>query len=289
MNSHFRPQVWVALALVMMLIAILVGFGLSRPVLTLMSPFQSDPPIDRATLSRPSLDLKEGEPLLDKFVFLPIVNNGEGQGTLVIGRGGDSILLDPGAVTDGESWRVICEIAEPLVRLDGRTTRPVPWLAESWQTLDSRVWTFHLRQGVTFHDGSPLNAQAIKWNFDRWRDPNNPYRFGRSFSYYEAEFGGDEAIDQINVIDEHTVQIVLHQAYAGLLAKLSLCGAFSMNSPQSVMVQGSKYGTAAGSIVGSGVFKFSEWISNRSHHTCPQQGVVGRVVRTKERCISHDS
>ena len=101
-------------------------------------------------------------------------------GTLIVGRGGDTVSLDAGTATDGESARVLQEIVEPLVRLEGTSTTPIPWLAESWETEDSQTWTFNLRQGVTFHDGTPFNAEAVKFNIDRWITPDNEYRFGRT-------------------------------------------------------------------------------------------------------------
>ena len=52
-------------------------------------------------------------------------------GTLIVGRGGDSVILDVGPATDGESWRVITDVNEPLIRLEGTSTKPIPWLAES--------------------------------------------------------------------------------------------------------------------------------------------------------------
>ncbi len=96
-----------------------------------------------------------------------------GGGTLIVGRGGDTVSLDAGVVTDGESARVINEVVDGLTRMEGTSTRPIPWLAESWETEDSQTWTFHLRQGVNFHDGTPFNAEAVKWNLDRIRDPEN--------------------------------------------------------------------------------------------------------------------
>ena len=66
-----------------------------------------------------------------------------GGGTMIVGRGGDSVSLDAATVTDGESWRVAGEIIEPLVRLEGTSAKPVPWLAESWESADSQTWTFH--------------------------------------------------------------------------------------------------------------------------------------------------
>jgi peptide/nickel transport system substrate-binding protein len=181
-------------------------------------------------------------------------------GTLIVGRGGDTVSLDAGTATDGESARVIGEIIEPLVRLEGTTTTPIPWLAESWETEDSQTWTFNLRQGVTFHDGTPFNAEAVKFNMDRWRDADNEWRFGKTFEYYTYEFGETLGIDEVNVIDEYTVEVVLSQPSAVLLNKLSLAFSFGINSPTAVMEQGETYGTPAGTSVGTGPFKFVEWI-----------------------------
>jgi len=181
-------------------------------------------------------------------------------GTLIVGRGGDSVGLDSGTQTDGESARVINTVVDGLVALEGTSTKPIPWLAESWETEDSQTWTFHLRQGVTFHDGTPFNAEAVKWNMDRWRDPNNEWRFGRTFEYYDIEFGTDLAIEEVTVIDEYTVQLKLSAPSGVLLSKLAMHFVFGMNSPTAVQEQGDKYGTAAGTVVGTGRFKFVEWV-----------------------------
>jgi peptide/nickel transport system substrate-binding protein len=184
-----------------------------------------------------------------------------GGGTLIVGRGGDSVGLDGAAVSDGESWRVAGEIIEPLVRLEGTTTKVIPWLAESWESTDSISWTFHLRKGVKFHDGSEFNAEAVKWNFDRWMDPNNKWRFGRTFEYYDTEFGENLKIEEVKVVDNLTVLIKLATPSAVILPKLALTS-FAMSSPKSVQEQGDKYGTAAGITVGTGPFMFKEWIPN---------------------------
>ncbi len=196
---------------------------------------------------------------------------------------------------------VINEIIEPLVRLEGTSTRPIPWLAESWETADSQTWTFKLREGVTFHDGTPFNAEAVKFNLDRVRDPNNEYRFGRTFEYYNYEFGETLGINEVNVVDEYTVEIVLSQPSAVLLNKLSLGFAFGMNSPTAVMEQGDVYGTPAGSAVGTGPFKFVEWVPDDritvdrndewwgpaaepgAHHLALDPGQFGALCRTPGR------
>lgn len=181
-------------------------------------------------------------------------------GTLIVGRGGDSVSLDAGTATDGESARVLGEIVEPLIRLEGTSTKPIPWLAESWETEDSQTWTFRLRQGVNFHDGTPFNAEAVKFNMDRWRDDTNEFRLGRTFEYYGYEFGEALSIDEVNVIDDYTVEVVLSHPSSVLLNKLSLAFAFGMNSPTAIQEQGDTYGTPAGTSVGTGPFKFVEWV-----------------------------
>jgi peptide/nickel transport system substrate-binding protein len=184
-----------------------------------------------------------------------------GGGTMIVGRGGDSVSLDSATVTDGESWRVAGEIVEPLVRLEGTSAKPMPWLAESWESADSQTWTFNLRKNVKFHDGTDFNAEAVKWNFDRWMNEDNPYRFGRTFEYYVAEFGENMKINEVKVVDDHTFQLVLAAPSAVVLAKLTLAS-FAIHSPKAIQEQGDKYGTAAGSAVGTGPFKFQEWIPN---------------------------
>lgn len=181
-------------------------------------------------------------------------------GTLVVGRGGDSVGLDAGTQSDGESARVMQEIIEPLTRLEGTSTKPIPWLAESWDTTDSQTWTFHLRKGVKFHDGTDFNAEAVKFNMDRWRNPNDPSRMGRTFEYYGYEFGETLGISDVVVLDDNTVQVKLSHPSSVLLNKLSLAFAFGINSPTAIKTQGDKYGTPAGTAVGTGPFKFVEWV-----------------------------
>ena len=180
-------------------------------------------------------------------------------GTFIVGRGGDSVILDLAAATDGESWRVGQEVLDTLVKLEGTSTKPIPWLAESWETEDSQTWVFHIRKDVKFHDGTDCNCEAVKWNIDRWRDPDNKWRFGRAFEYYDAEFGEAFAIKDVKCLDSHTLQFTLNQPNVVVLAKLALAS-FGIASPKAIQEQGDKYGTAAGTVVGSGPFMFVEWI-----------------------------
>jgi peptide/nickel transport system substrate-binding protein len=189
----------------------------------------------------------------------PKAGKGGGGGTFIVGRGGDSVTLDLAAQTDGESWRVGGVILDTLVKLDGIPVKPVPWLAESWDSPDGKTWTFKLRAGAKFHDGTPCDAEAVKWNFDRWRDENNEWRLGRTFEYYTHEFGEDYAIVDTKAIDKTTFQMTLANPSAVLLYKLPL-STFGIASPTAIKEQGDKYATPAGKAVGTGPFKFVEWV-----------------------------
>ncbi len=120
-----------------------------------------------------------------------LVENEAGD-TAIFGRGGDSVKLDPSDATDGESLKVTAQILEGLVKYKPGTTIPEPGLAVSWEASDDGlVWTFHLRKGVKFHDGTDFNADAVVYNFMRWWDPNHPAHFADwAFDYWAYMFGG---------------------------------------------------------------------------------------------------
>src|SRR5438132_12993865 len=84
-------------------------------------------------------------------------------GTLLVGLVAEPVNLDPAQVTDLNSNRVGRRVVETLVTFPDESTQIVPGLAESWTvSRDGRRYTFKLRRGVAFHDGSPFNAEAVK-------------------------------------------------------------------------------------------------------------------------------
>jgi peptide/nickel transport system substrate-binding protein len=116
-----------------------------------------------------------------------------GKDSLVLGRSGDSVGLDCVDESDFESLMVCAQIFEPLVAFEPGTTEVIPWLAERWQVSDDLLtWTFTLRQGIQFHDGTELDAEAVAFNFERWWDPDNAYHVGHtgSFVHWTYYFGG---------------------------------------------------------------------------------------------------
>src|SRR5262249_31118831 len=86
--------------------------------------------------------------------------------TFVFGAQGEPVQLDPAVITDGISSRITRQIYDGLVKYKGATTDVEPALAQSWEvSADAKVWTFTLRRNVKFHDGTPLDAKAVVWNF----------------------------------------------------------------------------------------------------------------------------
>lgn len=194
---------------------------------------------------------------LQAAIRLPVAYaRGEG-GTFVFARGGDSVKLDPAVITDGESARLTEQIFDTLVMFNGSTTDLRPGLARSWDiSADGLLYTFKIREGVRFHDGTPCDADAVKWNFDRWKDPTNPYHTGGEFEYWTDVAGFNEAIGSVTVVDPASVQIRLNAPQAPFLLNLALF-AFAIASPTSMM---NDIQNAYKNPVGTGAFRFVEWV-----------------------------
>ncbi|MCL6517551.1 ABC transporter substrate-binding protein [Alicyclobacillus sp.] len=187
-----------------------------------------------------------------------------GQKTLIFGRSGDSITLDPSGSTDDESNMVAQEIYDTLVTYKIGTSELQPDLATSWEpSKDGLSWTFHLLQGVKFQDGTPFNADAVVFNFNRWGDPNNPYHKGSSFAHYKSDLGGfygspGAIIKGVKKIDDYTVEIDLNHPFAPLPNILTQV-AFSIASPKAIQ---DNNGDISHHPVGTGAFEFVSWTPN---------------------------
>jgi peptide/nickel transport system substrate-binding protein len=154
-------------------------------------------------------------------------------GTLVFAGARLASSLDPALTSDGESFRVLQQVYEPLVDLaPGSTNELVGVLAESWTGEPGDTeYVFTLREGVTFHDGTPLNAEAVKANFDRMQ--NFPEELQASAYYYGAlmdGFGEDNLIENVEATDELTVTITLREPSPTFLFGITLTP-FAIVSP----------------------------------------------------------
>jgi len=176
--------------------------------------------------------------------------------TFIFARGGDSVGLDPINVTDGESLYVTHQIFNSLLEYKPDSTEVVPALATEWEnSKDGLTWTFKLRQGVKFHDGTDFNAEAVKYNFDRWRLPDHKKQKG-SFEYYGYMFGGfPGVIKDVQVVDPYTVKFILTKPQAPFLSNLAMA-AFGISSPAAMEKYGDDYFKNP---VGTGPFKFVKW------------------------------
>ncbi|MBO8164135.1 MAG: ABC transporter substrate-binding protein [Brevibacillus sp.] len=195
----------------------------------------------------------------------PVTDAGSsGPKQLIYGRGADTKTLDPIRETDGETFRVTENIYETLVTYKETSTEIIPGLAESWTISDDGLtYTFKLRQGVKFHDGTDFNAEAVVFNFERWMDKNNPYHDEEGYPYYNDMFGGykgDEThvIESVKAIDSHTLEFKLNRTLAPFLANLGM-SPFAIASPKAI-----EAGTLAEHPVGTGPFKFESWNRNDS-------------------------
>lgn len=204
------------------------------------------------------------EPEEPETVEEEVVEEPAAGGTFIFGRGGDSVQLDPSIVTDGESFRVTGQCLEPLYQYEPGSTKPIPALATGCTANeDSTEWTCELREGVKFHDGADFNADAVIFNFDRWRFTDNPYHFeSQVFEYYEYMWFGfddDSVITAVEKVDDYTVKFVLGAPLAPFLANLAM-DMFAISSPAAIEKFGEDYGTPAAGCVGTGPFKFEEWV-----------------------------
>ena len=173
--------------------------------------------------------------------------------TLVFGRSADAAFLDPAKFLDNESAMVIENIFDGLVRYQDGSTRIEPALAVSWTvTGGGRVYTFQLRQGVWFHDGSPFNAQAAQFSLLRKVDPAHPY-FRPQFSKMDATLNG---VRSVEAPGEHSLRITLKTPDPLFLSALARHSAYIV-SPSAVRASGEAFDRYP---VGTGPFAFESWL-----------------------------
>ncbi|MBA3246079.1 MAG: ABC transporter substrate-binding protein [Actinobacteria bacterium] len=204
-------------------------------------------------------------------------------GTLVFAGAADPISLDPALASDGESIRPASQIYETLINLEPGGTELVPGLAESWEVSeDAQAITFTIRDGVTFHDGTEFDAEAVCFNFDRWYNFTGAAQSAGASYYWQVTFGGyaknikeNEALGKslyasCEAVDPTTVTINLTRPSASVLGALTLAP-FAISSPKALQEFKADEGTVddtgfnpTGTFgtehpTGTGPFKLESW------------------------------
>jgi peptide/nickel transport system substrate-binding protein len=171
--------------------------------------------------------------------------------TFTFAQGADPRGLDPARVDDLESGKVIVNIYEGLTKYAADSTKVEPCLAESWEiSEDGLSYTFKLRQGVKFHDGSDFNADAVKFNIDRQLPP----KADDNMPYASFTFG---TVKDVQVVDPYTVKINLTQKNTAFLANLAMGPAAPIVSPTALEASGNN--SVMDNPVGTGPYKFVKW------------------------------
>lgn len=190
-------------------------------------------------------------------------------GALVFGSGGQPVNLEPGNIIDGNSIYVQTQIYNTLVDTKPGSTELEPSLATEWtESEGGRVWTLNLRPGVKFHDGTDFNAEAVRFNVQRWWNPKFEFGYrnaGKPYEIWSDLFGGykgtpDSLLQDVVAEGTDTVRFVFKQPFAAFPAAIS-SAYFGIASPAAIQKAGANYGTPSSLAVGTGPFVFKEWRS----------------------------
>ena len=161
--------------------------------------------------------------------------------TLVVGLVAEPTSMDPGQLTDINSMRVLSSVYDTLIRFKEGSFTQEPGLATAWKmSPDGLTYTFTLRRGVKFHDGTPFDSDAVKFTYDRLLDPKHPFAETGPFPFASFYYG---AVKEVAVVDPYTVRFTVKEPFSPLLNNLTLntvAGAtrsfFRVTAPKTVIV-----------------------------------------------------
>ncbi|OIJ65361.1 ABC transporter substrate-binding protein [Streptomyces mangrovisoli] len=174
-------------------------------------------------------------------------------GTLTFAVGSDSGCVDPQQVGSNDTIYSVRQIVDSLTDQNPKTGKIVPWLAKSWEvSSDAKTFTFHLRSGVTFSDGSELTAQVVKDNFDAVP------KLGALGTLAEGYLSG---LESTTVVDPLTVKVTFEQSNAQFLQATST---HSLGIESSASVQRTPQQKCADGVIGSGPFVLKQYVQNQS-------------------------
>lgn len=196
---------------------------------------------------------------------------------IVVATGSDVATLDPQNSNDTQSDQAILMIYGGLLRLDDQL-RVVPDLAESWSVgADGKTWTFRLRSGLRFDDGTPLDATTVQRSFARALDTVRPNLCRTLFAM----------IDRVDVIDALTVRFVNRYPFRAFDRTLAHMAASILN-PTIIGRYGKQLGRSADAVSGAGPYKLASWQRDQEivlERNAAYWGRQGRTATISYRAI----
>lgn len=194
------------------------------------------------------------------------------QDTLIYAQGADPRGLDPALVDDGESGKVIVNIYEGLLKYNKDSTKVEPSLAEKWDvSKDGLVYTFTLKKGVKFQDGTDFNAEAVKFNIERQMADKKT----EDMSYADFVFG---SVKSVEAVDESTVKVTLKAPCTPFLNNLAMCMAAPMVSPKALKDNNNNVNEHP---CGTGPYTFKSWTKGQSIVLERNENYWGEKAKTK--------
>lgn len=174
--------------------------------------------------------------------------NGGSGGQLVVAQSSDILTMDPHMHRNRPTQNVIHTAFESLVNMDNELN-PVPELASEWEEVDEVTWRFHLREGVTFHNGDEFTAEDVKFSIERILDPEQNSPRASMLA----------VIEDVEIEDDLTVLITTHDPAPTLLASLAVNEIVPADYLQEVGDE-----EFAANPVGTGPFVFDTWTPNET-------------------------
>lgn len=161
-------------------------------------------------------------------------------------------------------FNIFDRLVDVEVGTDGNS-KIVPSLAESWDISDDGLeYTFHLRQGVKFHNGNDFTAEDVAYTFHRMLTVEG----GVNTEFIDQIKGADEllagetdTLEGVEVVDDYTIKVTLKEPFAGFLASISSPGV-SIYDSEATEAAGDQFGMDPAVTVGTGPFEFSSWSFN---------------------------
>src|SRR3989337_1531346 len=179
---------------------------------------------------------------------MPLLAGAAPQGKVIIAQGVDPSTLDPMNHQETPVSNVAVNIFDTLLERD-QELNIVPLLAESYRIAAPTVWEFKLRRGIKFHNGEPLDAEAVKFSLERLVDPNLKLRGASPFA----------PLSRVEIVDSHTVRIHTKAPWPILDTTLAT-GQPAILPPKYYREKELAY--VGRNPVGSGPFKFVRWVKD---------------------------